>query len=184
MKWIVITVVILFTFCAKTGDDGVILKDVIDLIPLDNEISGWTRSSPTQIAENEQQLCALINGAGQIYIDNGFAKCAFQDYQGTITGPVDLKLRIFDMADTTNAETIYDILANGSEIPWTDNHAGTAARYRLVTGVAINYYELDFWDDRFYAWIEIDDGSPAGLDIAKLFALNVSQAIQDTTAGE
>jgi hypothetical protein len=43
-----------------------------------------------------------------------------------------------------------------------------------------SYYVLEFWNDRFYIYIEINDGTQAGLDIAKLFALNIDNAIEDT----
>ena len=179
-KLLILSFIILFFVCTEGGDQ-IEPKDVVNLLPLDDEISGWARSSATQIAENNAQLWDLINGEGQIYIDNGFVKCAFQTYTGVILGPVDLQLRIFDMGDTTNATNIYDELATGSEVPWTDNNAGVEARYKLGTGPVVNYYELDFWDDKFYTWIQINDGSDAGLNIAKLFALNVSEAIRDTT---
>lgn len=177
-KFLIFALLLLFFACPKE-ETSTEAKDVVDLLPLDNEISGWTRSSATEIAENDAQLWDLIDGEGQVYIDHGFVKCVFQNYAGTISGPVELKLRIFDMGDTANAKDIYDELATGSEIPWTDNHAGVEARYELVTGIVINYYELEFWDDKFYTWIEIDDESQTVLDIAKLFALNISDAIRE-----
>jgi hypothetical protein len=181
MKKILFLSILFFFFACPKSETTLEEKDVVDLLPLDNEISGWTRSSATEIAENETQLWDLIDGAGQVYIDCGFVKCAFQTYAGTITGPVELQFRIFDMGDTSNAKDVYDELSTGSEIPWTDNHAGVEARYELITGIVSNYYELDFWDDKFYTWIEINDGEQAALDVAKIFALNVSDAIRDTT---
>ncbi len=179
-KLLILSLVFLVLFsCSKKTENGETEpKDVVDLVPLDNEISGWSKTSAMQIAENDAQLWDLINGEGQVYIDNGFVKCAFQTYTGNISGPVDLKLRIFDMGDTTNAQNVYDEVAVGSEIPWTGDNAGKEARYRLVTGIVVNYYILDFWDDKFYTWMEINDESDAALRIAKLFALNISQEIR------
>lgn len=179
-KLLIFGLALLFCFCAQ--EDRTETKDVVDLVPTDNEISGWTRSSAMTVAEGETQLLALINGAGQVYIDNGFVKCAFQNYVGTVSGNpiVDLKLQIFDQGDTTNAKNVYDEVAQGTETPWTEqDHAGTQARYELRTGV-VSYYVLEFWNDRFYIYIEINDGTQAGLDIAKLFALNIDNAIEDT----
>jgi hypothetical protein len=178
-KLLVLFLVMVLVFsCSKTTEeDEPEPKDVVDVMPLDNEISGWTKSSATEIAENESQLWDLINGAGQVYIDNGFVKCVFQSYSGNIQGgPVELKLRIFDMGDTTNAENVYDEVGDGSEIPWND--AGDEARYSLETGIIINYYILDMRDDRFYVWIEIDHDHQDALNVAQLFAMNISQAIR------
>lgn len=183
-KAIAAIIVVLFCFCTQNEDTQIEPKDVVDLLPLDGEVSGWSRSSATEIAENESQLWDLINGEGQVYIDNGFVKCAFQTYSGDISGPVDLRLRIWDMGDTANAKAIYDELATGSEIEWTNNNAGVEARYELIPGIVVDYYELEFWEDNFFVWMQIDNDTQAGLDIAQLFALNISSAISDTTQSE
>jgi len=111
-----------------------------------------------------------------VYVDNGFVKCAFQDYQGDVSGAMDtLEADIFDMGNSTNAHNVYDDVGVGGETPWTDNHAGVEARiYETLFA-----YKIDFWDDRFYTRITIHDNSQAALDIAKLFALNISEAIRE-----
>ncbi|HEC77626.1 MAG TPA: hypothetical protein ENI34_00605 [candidate division WOR-3 bacterium] len=180
-KLLVFLILLLVVFCTKE-ETQIEPKDVVELVPLDNEISGWTRSSAMEIAENETQLYDIIDGAGQVYIDNNFVKFVRQFYEGDISGAVTIELHIADMNDTVNAKNVYDDQATGNEIPWTNDNAGVEARYKLVTGIAVNYYELDFWDDKFYSWIYIGDDSDAALDVAKLFALNISEAIRDTTA--
>jgi len=57
----------------------------------------------------------------------------------------------------------------------TDNNAGSEARYKME-GFS---YTLEFWSDRFYVYINIADNTQTGLDIAKLFALNISEAIEN-----
>lgn len=163
-----------FLFCDKKSAQ----KDVVDLLPLDNEISGWVRIPDTQrIAENATQLYELIDGEGQVHIDNGFVKSAFQKYAGDISGAqIELELRIFDMGNNTNAKNVYDALETGSETPWTDNSAGVEAR---IDESPLFAYKIDFWDNKFYVWITIEDKSDAALAIAKLFALNVSTAIRE-----
>lgn len=149
-------------------------KDVVDLIPLDNEISGWNRSGAMQVAENSQQLYDLIDGEGQPYIDNGFVKSAFQKFSGRVgQNTVELELRIFDQADTANARKAYEAITTGSEVPWTDNPAGSAARVEQ----SLFAYKLDYWGDRFCVWITIQDNTDQGLAVAKVFARNVWAAI-------
>ncbi len=161
------------------GGEQIELKDVVDLVPQDNEISGWTRSGEMDIAENETQLWDLINGEGIPYIENGFVKCAFQNYQGEISSILrNLELRIFDMGDTTNAKNVYHDgrIETGTETPWTDNHPGVEAR---IDETLLYHYKIDFWDDRFYVAVTIDEKTTVGLNVAKLFALNVSEAIRE-----
>jgi hypothetical protein len=173
-------ILVAFFVCKKNDDNNPPVKDVIDLLPVDNEISGWTKSSALQIAENATQLFDLIDGEGQPYVDDGFVKYAIQKYSGDISGtPVTLKLRIADMVDTANACKIYNDVATGTEVAWTDQAPGVEARIDAVPGY---YYRIDFWDDKFHVWVEINDGTDPSLNIAKLFALNISQAIRDTTS--
>jgi hypothetical protein len=169
----------IFLACPKKNGDTP-PKDAVDLLPADNEISGWTKSSALQIAENATQLFDLIDGEGQIYVDDGFVKSAFQKYSGDISGAtVELELRVFDMTDTANANKVYHDVATGTETPWTDQAPGQEAR---IDESGLFSYRLDFWDDKFYAWVTINDKTAPGLDIAKLFCLNVSQAIRDTAS--
>lgn len=152
-------------------------KDVVELMPGDDEISGWTRNSALKIAENREQLYSLIDGPADDYVSHGFVKSAFQGYGGTVNSvPVTMEVRVFDMGDTTNARSTYAFFADGTETPWTDNKPGAEARIKnLVTA-----YEVGFWSDKFYFWGSISDGTDAALAVAKLFALNVGAAIGDS----
>lgn len=170
--WLLSLFIIFALNCSKKEEQTT--KDVVDLVPLDNEISGWTRSSAMQIAENQTQLYSLIDGEAPDYINRGFVKCAFQSYLDN-QQVVELRLRIFDQNDTVNAKSVYDFKATGTETPWTDGNAGVEARYK-IEGFS---YTLDFWDDKFYVYINIADNTQSGLDVAKLFALNISSAIRD-----
>ncbi len=152
--------------------------DVVTLVPGDNEISGWTRSSPMQVAETGTQLEAMIDGEAVPYEDNHFVKCAFQNFSGGIGGSaVELALRIFDMGDTTNAKNVYAAVAAGTEVPWSGDNPGVEAR---TDESFLFAYRVEFRDGRFYFRADIMDKSTAAQDIAKLFARNVSSAIRDT----
>lgn len=161
-----------------TTEEETVVIDVVDLIPMDNEISGWVRDGAMDVAENETQLWALINGEGQVYLDHGFVKCAFQDFQGQVTGNSrSIELRAFDLGNSTNAQEVYHDfrLESGSEIPWTGTgHPGTEARYETLSG----FHEIELWEERFYVYILINDDTPEGLNVAQLFAINVSETIR------
>jgi len=162
--------------CTKPTNEPV---DVVTLVPGDNEISGWTRNAALTVCETGTQLLALIDGEGQTYVDNGFAKSAFQAYTGTVgSNVVSLNLRVFDMTDTTHAAAVYAAVSTGVETPWTGDNAGTEAR---IDESLLFDYRIDLRDGKFYVSVDIADKSDAGLSIAKLFARNVSSAIRDTS---
>lgn len=153
--------------------------DVVTLVPGDNEISGWTRSSAMQVAETGTQLEAIIDGEAVPYVDNHFVKCAFQNYTGNVGGAqVELNLRIFDMGDTTNAKGVYAAVAAGTEVPWPGDNPGTEAR---TDESFLFAYRVEFRDAKYYFRADIMDKSPAAQDVAKLFARNVAAAIRAAT---
>jgi len=176
MNRILILVPLLVLLFAGCPTGAVVPVDVVDLPPFGNEISGWACGAAMRIAENATQLFDLINGEGQVYVDNGFVKSAFQDYVGDIGGnEVELELRVFDMGDSTNAADVYDAVAGGAETPWTENAAGDEAR---VDASALFSYRVDFRGERFYVSVLVMQKSDPALDLAKLFALNVAAAIE------
>lgn len=181
MKKILVLGLLFLLLACPEEDEQNESKDVVNLVPLDNEISRWSRVGGMHVAENEMQLYDLIDGDGVVYVENGFVKSAFQNYQGEVSGVSrNLELRIFDMGDTTNAKDVYhdSRVESGAETPWTEQgHAGIEAR---IDETLLFDYNIEFWEDRFYVWITIyEEKTPAGLNVAKLFALNVSGAISE-----
>jgi len=83
------------------------------------------------------------------------------------------------MGDTTNARAVYhdSRIETGAETPWIEaGHAGAEAR---IDETLLFDYRIDFWEDRFYVEVVIfEEKTPQGLNIAKLFALNISEAIR------
>lgn len=151
-------------------------KNAIDLLPRDNEISGWTKSEAVRIASTGDELTAIIDGEAVPYINNNFKDAVFQKYQGVIgSTTVTLEVRIFDMRDTTNTRKVYKDVAAGGEQPWA-NHPGVEGR---INDSFLFDYMVEFWEAKFYTRIFIQEKSAAALDIAKTFGLNVSAAIKE-----
>ena len=174
-KLAVLFIALLCLTCTTPTNEPV---DVATLVPGDNEISGWTRSSAMQVAETGTQLEAIIDGEAVPYEDNHFAKCAFQNYTGDIGGTqVELDLRVFDMADTTNVKNVYAAVAAGTEVPWSGDNPGVEAR---TDESFLFAYRVEFRDGRFFFRADIMDKSAAAQDVAKLFARNVSSAISNS----
>ncbi|MDD5529794.1 MAG: hypothetical protein PHX21_07165 [bacterium] len=173
MKYFIFTITFLLLFssgCRKKDQNTTTSKDVVDIMPTDNEISNWARNGTMSIAENETQLCALIDGAAPTYTDNGFVKCAFQRYKSSDS----LEVRIYDQTDSTGAKNVYHG-ASGTGTPWTTNPAGTEAR---IDETLLFDYRIDFRQDKFFVSITIYAKTQSALDVAKFFAQNISSAIQ------
>ncbi len=171
-----------FVACRKDDDDGPppppppAQKNAIDLLPKDNEISGWTKSEAVRIAGTPDELTAIIDGEAVPYINNNFKDAVFQKYQGVIgSNTITLEVRIFDMRDTANTRKVYQDVAAGGEQPW-NNHPGVEGR---INDSFLFDYMVEFWEAKFYTRIFIQERSAAALDIAKTFGLNISAAIKE-----
>jgi hypothetical protein len=173
---VLILVALLSVVCTKKKE--IPPKEAVDLVPTDGEISGWTRTGTMAVPQNFVELAALIDGPAQTFVNNGFVKAAFQSYAGPVgSGTDSLDLRIFDMADTANARKIYVAVTTGSEVPWTSGNPGVEARIEET----LFDYKIDFWDGKFYVWLTIKDNSDPAKEVARMFGVNISQAIRDTT---
>ncbi|MBC8233148.1 hypothetical protein H8E77_26680, partial [bacterium] len=142
--WWLICIAILITMsgCKKESEAGkkTVLTPV-NLLPGDNDISGWIRENAYDEANDHDSLYALIDGAGEVFIENGFVSAAFQQYT---SGTLKVHLRIYNQGNEANAKKIYDKLFIGVGIPW--DGAGTAARID-ETGLAS--YMVEFWQRNF-----------------------------------
>jgi hypothetical protein len=171
--------------CDKNDDDSPpppVEKDVVDLFPANNEISGWTRYLEMRVATNETELEAMIDGEAPLFINRGFEKGADQKYTGSAGTAVDtLTIFICDMGDSANAHGIYGDRPHEMDTPWTGDNPGNEAR---IDETLLFAWDIEFWDGRYYCQVTIRDENKteASRNIAKSFALNVSYEIRDTTS--
>ena len=163
--------------CKKDSTDpGETPLSPVDLLPVDNEISGWTRDGAPETAEDPQGLWDMIDGEGQVYLDHGFVECARQVYDGIVQGSgAEIRyLYVFDQGSATNAKAVYDDDRSGTGTPWTDQPAGTEAR---IDDTALFAYSIHFWEDKYFVRLTIDQKNDDALDVLKLFARNISSKI-------
>ncbi|HIE26236.1 TPA: hypothetical protein EYP66_03000 [Candidatus Poribacteria bacterium] len=143
-------------------------KDItpIELLPRDNDISGWMRDGTFSEATNYASLYDLIDGAAQRFIDNGFVSAVFQNYRDA--SGLQLELRIYDMDSDENARRVYDELAPASIIPWID--IVDAGR---IDNSALAAYSVEFQYEHIFVQDIIHEKSDRSLEIAKMFASHV-----------
>ena len=172
-SWWLICIAILITMsgCKKESEEGKkTVHTPVNLLPGDNDISGWIRENAYDEANDYKSLYALIDGAGEVFIENGFVSAAFQQYA---SGALKVHLRIYNQGSEANARKTYDKLFIGVGIPW--DGAGTEARID-ETGLAS--YMVEFWQRNFFVQIIIEEKTNEALNIVKLFASHVSSQIE------
>jgi hypothetical protein len=117
---------------------------ILDLLPKDNEISGWKRDGPYRYARDEQGLYDEINGGAQQYIDRGWQKGLFQDYTD---GKINLKILIHDMGDPKSAQAIFDYIQfiaprQIENRDWMILDEGLASSYQIKMVIDQYYIEI------------------------------------------
>lgn len=146
----------------------------IDLLPQDDEISGWVSVGAYEEANDYDSLYDLIDGAAVTFIDNGFVSAVFQQYVSSKAGAssATVWVRIYDQGNRDNARKTYDKVATGIGIPW--DGAGAEAR---IDESGLASYTIEFWQENFFVQVIIEEKTDSALNIAKLFASHVSDKI-------
>ncbi len=138
-------------------------RSILEMLPWDNEIGGFTRSgSPTYVTD-ESGLYAQINGAAPKYLDRGWMESVFQDY---IQGSSSLAIQIHDMGDPANALEIFDYDRPISYVVLWDEPDSTA----LLDESLPSSYAVKMRMDRYYVELSIDEKSKSAEILIGLFA--------------
>ncbi len=139
-------------------------NELILLLPKDGEIEGWTTVGPPGVAVDSMSLYQFIDGAAVTYLEHGFVKAVFQDYEDTAS--VDLGLEIYDQGTPEGAWGLYHDprIENGSEMPL--DGFGTEAR---VDTLGLFSLELEFWRYNYFVRCTIQEKNPKALATASKF---------------
>lgn len=172
-----IAILIAMSGCGEESEEGGkrTMLTPGDLLPDDNDISGWVSVGAYEEANDYDGLYDLINGGAELFIDNGFVSAAFQIYENCVGGVCSTALvhmRIYDQGSEDNAMATYDRVATGIGIPW--NGAGMEAR---IDESGLASYMVEFWQQSFFVQIIIEEKTDEALNVAKLFASHVSDEI-------
>ena len=171
-KYFIATIIFLpflLTFgCRKSLDSGA-GSDPTDLLPLNNDISGFTKKGNPAIMTDEQSIFDAIDGAAGKYIDYGFVEGAQQMYTN---GSIDIDVQILNQGSTANAEGIFgDFLPSSPE--WISNNNPKAViEHALLTGYVIYYTR-----ENIFMQIHTFDKSNYALNMAKQFVWNIDMKI-------
>ena len=173
--WPVCAAILIIMIGCSEEDGGTLTLTPADMLPGDEDISGWVSIGAYEEANDDQGLYDIINGEAEVFTDAGFVSAAFQVYEnstGAVSSLALVHLSIYDQGSMENAIMVYDRLISGAAISW--DGAGTEAR---IDESALAAYKIEFWEDNFYVEVIIEDKTDEALDIAKLFAFYVSSQI-------
>ena len=94
----------------KQENNGGSATQPADLLPQNNEISGWSKgtgSGDYQEAYDQSSLYDIIDGGAEVYISHGFESGVQQIYRGTIASQeTPLYLFITDQGDSANCASL------------------------------------------------------------------------------
>ncbi len=164
-----LAVIIIVSGCGENEGSVKTLLTPVDLLPDDNDISGWVTLGAYDEANDNDGLYDIINGGAEIFIDEGFVSAVFQIYRGDM-GTV--HLNIYDQESEINALATYERVSIGIGMPW--NGAGTEAR---IDESGLDSYTVEFWQENFFVQVIIEERTEEALNVAKLFASYVSGQI-------
>jgi hypothetical protein len=168
------------TGCTKdTGNKETLTIE--DMLVRNNEITGWMYSGSGWIANNGSELTQQIDGGAELYIKYGFTEAASQKYQGTINDiSCEIVLTIYNLATSENAVALFDDpdLSLTSALTWSDNPAGTVAKYIRYSGLS---QVLCFYRGNYLVYFTLDFDTEESLNILKQFGYNVDEKIKQVT---
>jgi hypothetical protein len=150
-----------------------------DLLPASDEIAGWDKGTgPGDYGEADDQssLYNLIDGAAELYIQNGFVSGVLQNYYGTIGG-VNAKVELYigDHGDSANAAAIFEEeqLVPQNITPW---EAGDEAG---IDQTALFHIIIHLRSERFYVRVTAEKGNDENVALitAQSFAMAVVEGI-------
>ncbi|GEM_PF-704788 len=181
MAGIALTMLGMLPACDKS-DSGTEpdIVTIADLMPRDNEISGWSQSGGSGgswQAVNPSELQEQINGGSELYTNHGFVEAAMQSYTGKVNAQsgVVCEIQVYDQGTAENADEVFDDPNNVFASPIAPaNPPATRAQIRKD----LFSWTMKFVKDRYYVLISIITSEDKGQEVLEVFANNVAARIQ------
>jgi hypothetical protein len=163
--------------CTKDPGNNTVLT-IEDMLVKNNEITGWVYSGSGWIANNGSELTQQIDGGAELYIKYGFTEAASQLYHGTINEiSCEIGLTVYNQGSAGNAVAVFEDpdLGLTAALTWSDNPAGTVAKYIRYSGVS---QVMCLYRDRYLVYLTMDFDTEESLNILKQFAYNVDEKVK------
>ena len=160
-----------FFACSKKNTTNPEPVTIADLLPKNNEISGWIQSGDSWTATSSGELNTYINGAEPMYTRNGFVEGTMQQYEGSILGVgATVEVSIFDQSTGGNAKNLFDelVVLLVNPIDWIGGVGEEVKIERLQLA-----QKIVFRKSKYLVTLIISSGLDEALEVLKTFANNV-----------
>jgi hypothetical protein len=183
VTYVILSVFLLVFLTSCDKSDSVTDPDIItiaDLMPRDNEISGWARIGGMDgqwKATNATELMDQINGGFELYTNNGFVEATMQSFSGTVNtqSGIVIEIQIYDQGNADNAVLVFDdpnnVFANAFK-PMNPPSEKAETRKDLFS------WTMKFSKSRYYVLISILTAEEKGQDVLEIFANNLAGKIR------
>ncbi|MBN1959722.1 MAG: hypothetical protein JW841_02145 [Deltaproteobacteria bacterium] len=152
---------------------GLGVISLLDMLPDNNEIGSWAQAAQPTVVSQESGLYLQIDGAAPKYIDRGWVRSVFAEYQ---QGSLTMRVWVHDMGSKENAQKIYD-----DDRPASLETFAGKNNIVLDIGLATSY-AIKAYVDSFYIELSIDDKSETGKSSINIFGLELLE--RGENAGE
>ena len=127
-----------------------------DMVPKDNEISGWLRDGEMIYCEDLVCLASLIDGAAPYYIESGAAKIIFQDFENSSEN-IRASLEIYQTKNRSQAQALY--MGASAISPVAIERLGESGRIDqgLIGSYRVETYKKNF----FIRLVTMDKSEPS-----------------------
>jgi hypothetical protein len=156
------------------------IVSIVDLLPRENEISGWARiggGDGSWHATNASELQEQINGGSELYTNRGFVEAAMQGLTGTVNtqSGVVCQIQIYDQGKESDAIAVFDDPNNVFASPITpSNPPSSKAQLRKD----LFSWTMKFVKGRYYVLVNILTSEDKGQEVLEVFANNVAGKIR------
>ncbi len=176
--------VLLFTIfigCEKSdsGADPDIVS-ITDLLPRENEISGWARNAGSDgswKATNASELQDKINGGSELFTNHGFVEAAMQNFIGTVNtqSGVLCEIQVYDQGSEIDANAVFDDPNNVFASPITPSNPPSG---KAQVRKDLFSWTMKFVKGRYYVLVNILTSEDKGQEVLEVFANNVAGKIK------
>ncbi|MDH7515679.1 MAG: hypothetical protein QHI48_07395 [Bacteroidota bacterium] len=167
-----------FFGCSKSDTSpNAVIVSIKDILPRDNEISGWVRTNRSWLARNADDLQREIDGGFEIYVNHGFVEGAMQGYIGRINDQTDVEceVEITDQHSSTEAQALFDDPQKAFSNPYTPTNPPSP---NAQIEKRIFSYEMKFTKGKYYVAISLHNTDDKAEEVIGIFANNIGNKIR------
>jgi hypothetical protein len=160
--------VLLLASCRISQNAGA-AADPADLLPIDNDISGFLKKGSTSVMTDQQSIFNAIDGEAQRYIDYGFIEGVKQLYSN---GSVDIDVQLFNQGSETNSQSLFERFYPTSPELISQKNPIVVVEHSLSNG-----YQILYTKQNILLRISTTEKSDFALNMAKQFYWNIDKKI-------